>query len=218
MNIKHKANNKTEQNLTLPLGTRLHFKIDEVADRFTGVLVGMVPKEYLIIQGQFSDIEDKLGKDNKTTVRYVHEKIAYTFSCQLLGVIATPVELGFLTYPEKIETIELRFNRRRECFLPAELVIRGEKYQVVICDISEGGCRLKAKLPKGKALPAITSNEHLTLVARLAGKEHPQLILGEVRHIQYNADFDSEEMEIGVKFHERGLRDLKAIIEQNSFG
>jgi hypothetical protein len=49
MNTEHTANNKTEKNLTSALGTTLHFKIDEVADGLTGVLVGMVHKEYLII-------------------------------------------------------------------------------------------------------------------------------------------------------------------------
>jgi hypothetical protein len=217
MNTEHKANNKAEKNLIIALGTTLHLNIDGVADGLTGVLVGMVPNEYLIIQGQFYDIEDKLCKESKAIVRYVHEAIVYKFSSQLLGVISTPVELGFLAYPEEIETIELRSNKRIECFLPAELVIRGEKYQVVIRDISEGGCRLKAKLPKGKALPAITSNDQLTLIAQLSGKEYPQLILGEVRHIQFLSDFDAEEMHIGAKFHERGLEDLKTIIEHNSF-
>jgi c-di-GMP-binding flagellar brake protein YcgR len=176
-----------------------------------------VPNEYLIIQGQFYDIEEKLCRESKTTARYVHEGIVCAFSSQLIEVIATPVELGFLTYPEKIEPIQLRSNRRIECFLPAELVIRGDKYQVVIRDISEGGCRLRGKLPKGKTSLAIARNDQLTLVAQLPEDEHAQIILGEVRRIQFLSDFDAEEMDIGVKFHKRGLENLKTIIEQGAF-
>lgn len=217
VDTEHTANDKTEKDQIIALGTTLHLNIDGVADGLTGVLVGIVPNEYLIIQGQFYDIKNKLGKDNKATVRYVHEDMVSKFSSQLVGVIATPVELGFLTYPEAIKTIDLRSHRRIECFLPTELLIRGEKYRVVIRDISEGGCRLTARLPKGKALPAITRNDQLTLIAQVSGEGYPQLILGEVRHIQFFSDFDAEQMHIGVKFHERGLKDLQTIIEQNSF-
>jgi hypothetical protein len=215
VNIEDKADNKTEKDQIIALGTTLHLKIDGGAEGFKGVLVGIVPNEYLIIKGQFYEIEHKSCKESETIVRYVHEGIVYKFSSLLLGVISTPVELGFLTYPEEIETIELRSHKRTECFFPAELIIRNEKYQVVIQEVSEGGCKFKAKLPKGEKLPAIKKNDPLTLMAQLSGKEDAQTILGEARHIQFLSDFDTEEMYTGVKFHEPGPQELKTNIEHN---
>ena len=51
---------------------------------------------FLIIQGQFNSITDKLFEGNKTIVRYTREGIVNGFGSELIGVIATPVELAFI--------------------------------------------------------------------------------------------------------------------------
>jgi len=194
-------------------GIPLQLQIEGIFGSLKGVLAGMVPDEYLIIQGQFSGIADKLFKGNRATVRYVQKGVVYGFSSEFIGVILTPVELAFIKYPEKVETIELRSHKRIECFLPAELIFGKERHQGTILDISEGGCRCLIKASNEKELPALKINEQLTLMFQVPGIEGNQTISGEIRDTHYNLQFDTEEMRLGVKFHEDTSEVLKKIAE-----
>ena len=66
MNTEYYDDSRLGKNLTMPLETTLQLQINGLADRFTGVLVGMVTDEYLIIQGKFENITTDLYNGNKT--------------------------------------------------------------------------------------------------------------------------------------------------------
>ena len=141
MNTERYDNAAPEEGPPIALGTALQLQIDGISERVSGVLVGIVSGECLIVRGQFESLEGRLAEGHKTTVRYSHEGAVNTFASEFMGVITTPVELAFIKHPEQIEAIELRSHKRMECFLPAELIIRNEIYSGTIQDVSEKGCK-----------------------------------------------------------------------------
>jgi len=213
MNTELYDNATSEEDPTITLGTALQFQIDGVSERFSGVFVGMVAGECLIIRGQFESLEGRLVEGHKTTARYTHEGAVNAFASEFMGAITTPVGLAFIKYPEEIEAVELRAHKRMECFLPAELIIRNETYSGTIQDISEKGCRFILDVSGGRESPAINEAERVTLVVQMPEAEERQEISGEARNVHFNAEFDTEEMHMGVRFQDETSESLKRIAE-----
>jgi len=216
MNTELYDNATSEEGPLIALGTALQFQIDGVSERFSGVLVGMVAGEYLVIRGQFESLEGQLIEGHKTSVRYAHEGAVNAFASEFMGAITTPVELAFIKHPEEIEAIEIRAHNRMECFLPAELIIRNEICSGTIQDISEKGCKFILDVSGGRESPAIGESERVTLVVQMPEVEEKQEISGEVKNVHCNAEFDTEEMHVGIKFQDETSESLKRIAEHIS--
>jgi hypothetical protein len=203
----------SEEGPPIALGTSLALEIDGVAERLSGILVGIVPGECLIVRGQFESLEGQGAEGRTITVQYSREGAANSFASEFMGAITTPLELAFIAYPEEIEAIELRAHKRRECFLPAELVVRNEIYAGAIQDISEKGCKFILDVSGGRESPAIEGSEQVILVVEAPEGEERQEIAGEARNVHFNAEFDAEEMQVGIKFQDEAPESLKSTIE-----
>lgn len=195
------------------LGTNLQFKIEGVVERLNGILVGMIPDTCLIIQGHFASVADKVPDGTRTTIRYREGDTVYGFNAEFKGIISHPEHLAFITYPEEIETIERRRQRRFKCFLPAEVMIGDEKRPGIIQDISERGCTFVIKVsPGGRALP-IRVSDSLTLAFQWPGMDKKEAIVAEVRSIQFSVEFYKNEMRLGVKKCDDASEVLKRIAD-----
>jgi len=216
MDTEHYENVPSPERPVIAMGTPLEMQIDGISERFFGILVGIVAGECLIIRGQFDSLEGQATEGNKVTVRYIHEGAVNAFSSEWLGAIATPVELAFIRYPEAIEALELRAQKRAECFLPAELIIRNEIYSGTIQDISEGGCRFILDISGGRESPAINEAERVILMVPTPEAGEKQEIAGEARSVHFTAEFDGEEMHVGIQFQDEPGESLKRIAESVS--
>ncbi len=137
-------------NITQNLPLMVQLPGAAAGERHTGVLYGSVPGQYLIAGG-FQGVTFFVG--DELILRTVHEN-------QLIGFWATVVEkiekggtLYLLSYPEQVETVNVRKNERMNVFVPVEIQVTsgsgdGENlhlFQGALVDLSGSGCCVSAK-------------------------------------------------------------------------
>ncbi|SDK93192.1 PilZ domain-containing protein [Maridesulfovibrio ferrireducens] len=150
-------------NLGLQHGGNANVELFSTGERLWGEVVGIRPGYFLSIwlpalrEGNYKRI---LIEDSAVTVR------AKCDGCYLCGFRATvtrvmtyPYPLLYLAYPSKFEKVNLRNNKRVECFQSVILTYKDKEYKGVFRDISEGGGRISFVFRKGETMEEIKENE-----------------------------------------------------------
>ena len=183
--------------LSLELGGVLLLQFQGLEDRFKATFVGMETGAFLIVRTPASPfLKEHLLSGNHVTVRFVHLGNAFGFRSSVLSHSASPVPLLFLSYPQQIETLNLRKAKRLECFIPASARIGDGGLAGLITDISTDGCRFSFKLPKGRQEVPMEVEDELTLSFPLLGMEGEQVFHGLIM----NLSRDPEKISLGVRF------------------
>lgn len=167
--------------------------------KIAGMLVGIISSEYLIIQvPAIPGILDKLSEGAPVTVRYVYAGNVYGFASIIQAYTLKPTLLAYITYPDSVESINLRKTKRLQCLLPVELRIPGTNalsFQGVVLDISAGGCRLNIEYNPG-APPVVDVGHGIEVRFQLIGNSEEQVISGKIRNLKKGNDL----AEIGMEF------------------
>ncbi len=183
--------------LSLEMGGVLLIQFQGIEDRFKVSFVGMEADDFLIVRTPASPfLKEHLLPGNQVTVRFIHLGNAYGFRSSILSHITNPVPLLFLSYPQQIETLNLRKARRIACLIPGSARLRDEAFQGMITDISPDGCRFSFNLPKGHQELPIEVQDELTLSFPLLGMEGEQAVHGLIM----NLSRDLERVGLGVRF------------------
>lgn len=200
--------------LNIGIGTRIQFQFGKKGQEFkvAGVMVGMVPDEFLIIRvPAIPGILSRLNEEISIVARYVYAGNVYGFSSTMLTCIHRPALLVFLAYPATVETINLRKNERIECRFPVMLKTDPGGYKAVIVDISLGGCRIcidnEATEPS-----SFDVDQMIGLSFHLAGIAEEQTINGRVKNIRK----DGQLSELGIQFDKENkvvLNNVKVYID-----
>lgn len=200
--------------LSIGVGTRLQFQLGIKGQEFkaAGVLVGMVPDEYLIIRvPAIPGILGRLDDGNPIVVRYVYAGNVYGFTSKVLTCIQKPALMCFLTYPFSVEAINLRKVQRMECLLPASVKTDGGNYKAVIVDISPGGCRVCLDYEEVESL-SVDIDQTIEISFHLTGMAEEQVINGKIKNLKKDRKFS----DMGVQFdqeNEAVLNSVKLYIE-----
>ncbi|MBF0481236.1 MAG: flagellar brake protein [Desulfovibrionaceae bacterium] len=134
--------------LAIDLGAKLLLEIQGVNAKLNSSFVGLVKNKFLITQMPvLVDFEKEqllqhLYPENKTTVRYLNMGTVLGFQSQIIKYIMVPFPMLFLTYPRKVESLNLRKHRRIRCVFPAVANFDSKQLEVIIVDLSDGGCGL----------------------------------------------------------------------------
>jgi len=183
--------------LSLELGGILLIQFQGIEDRFKASFVGMEADDFLIVRTPASPLlKEHLLPGNQVTVRFVHLGNAYGFRSSILSHIANPVPLMFLSYPQQIETLNLRKARRISCLIPAWAQLKDHRFDGMITDISPDGCRFSFRLAKGQQEAAIEVQDELTLSFPLLGMKGEQSFHGSIM----NLGRDLEKVSLGMRF------------------
>jgi c-di-GMP-binding flagellar brake protein YcgR len=186
-----------EVNLTAGLGTELLIEIKGTGKKFKSHLVGMEPEAYLIIRLPLTlGIMDRIKPQSAFIVRYVCSGNVYGFSTSVLGSIINPLRLVFLSYPEKVEIVNLREKARVCCHLPAIAYLENKKLEGVILDINSKGVRFVSTTPKEEKHIQVKLGDDIKLSFPIVGMEGIQDFYGKVR----NTVQDRERISLGVEF------------------
>ena len=117
--------------------------------RHAGTLVGNIQQDYLVISG-LNDAQLEMGEP--IVVRMVHESSVMGYESRVQGVIDAPVRLYVISYPERVESVNLRKAERLGVFFPADVRAEVEPgapdivmLQGMFLNISAGGCCLSTK-------------------------------------------------------------------------
>jgi c-di-GMP-binding flagellar brake protein YcgR len=194
------------ESFLIPIGTQVELELDGVMVKLKSFCVGGLPEGCLIFKypsiTEIGPMTNKLSEGNKITVRYVDRGNVFAFQSELLGFVAAPVKLIFVTYPTLIVRHSLRKVQRIDYPLFAEVDINGEQFEALITDISVRGCRLSIiAQPASQVLPGIKVDQMLSIQCALEGIEAPIIITGQVKNFQR----DGEKITLGTAFHDIDL-------------
>ncbi len=189
------------EQLGITLGIALRVQLRGSKDTWNASLVGMVEGRYLIAEvPPIPGLWVKLHQMNNIIVRYLHDGKAYGFYSTLIAALNEPFRLAFLSYPEKIETVNLRKFQRVPCLIPGAVSMSGVSRRGVFTDVSEGGCSFL--LDQSGSAPDLGVNigDEIVFSVRLIGSSDERSVKAIVRNIRTAEKGTS----IGTQFHEPG--------------
>ncbi len=188
----------------MKVGTTLDIQIEGEKEGLTSEVIGVVEGKYLIIRmppplHSMGDVSNLRYEGHPVIVRYMHKGAVYRFKSRMKYVIAAPVKLIFIEYPEKkIENQNLRAHKRIDCYLPANAKIADDTIGVTIADISRGGCQVtveKLKIENSSGLLRV--DNEIGVGFQLPGVEETIAITGKQKYIKKKHD----NVSIGVEFN-----------------
>ncbi len=116
-------------------------------------LVGYKTGKYILTeQPKVNGIPTRLEEGTNWAANFVFEGNIVSFATHVLGSCKIPIPLMFLSYPESVEYTGLRQGKRYPVQIGGYITIKKEPSdsgveptQMVIRDISEGGCQMGTK-------------------------------------------------------------------------
>ena len=180
------------------VGARVKIEFEGVATPITALLVGMEMGRYLVVRlpaGQ--GIGDHLYEGKRLVAKYVGDGKVYGFKSVILAYLFKKgLIIAFISYPQNVETFELRSVQRIDCYLPASISIDGQPYNGLVLDISPGGCRFgfspKVQVPQIKPGPDLSAGLNI----KVLGQEETRKIVCAVMNAQTTGNIRC----LGLKF------------------
>lgn len=199
--------------LEIPIGMTLQAQLTNDAVRFKSQYLGMKPGEFLIIQMPgIPGIREKIVGHCNMIVRFMISGKVYGFESTVLGHVMRPSPLIFLTYPDSIETINLRSAERVDTFIEAEGYVEDQVVRGVILDMSVNGCRYSIDRSSGMRWPDIDPGSSITLKFKLGPGKGELLVRGEVVMSKRESDM----IQVGIRFvFTQNTQDTKQAIEDH---
>ncbi len=185
------------------IGTILRLQIEGTRRRLSCELIGVDDGECLIVKmpplHTMENIPKLLVNGNEITVKYMYKGTMFGFQSTIIDLIHKPFKLVFIKYPDKIDSFDVRGNKRVECFLPANVKIAEHIIEGSITDISRAGC-----------LFTIDTHEHEGLINLLelnSGIRIGFYLPGIAEELSADADqksikIDTDGSSIGIEFVE----------------
>lgn len=192
--------NAPEQvHLGIDTGTMLQVQVKGVKGKALSSLIGKEKGRYLIVHTpSIPGFLSKLRKGNQVIIRYVHEGIVFGFQCTLIHFIDAPFRISFLSYPESVQTLNLRSHKRISCFLPVSAKIGDVIYEGVLLDLSMSGCGFHYLTQELDDIRNIDKGESISFTLQLIGTPNELTIDATVRSIR----LDTNKIVIGAQFNE----------------
>lgn len=183
--------------MELPIGHEMLVQFEGEKARFKSTYYGQKPEEFLIIQMPgIPGIREKLLNGGRLVIRYLVGGRVYGFKAHSQGHVVRPCPLIFLSYPQSVESLNLRKSERVNTFLDAKGSIDGVIMDGVILDLSAGGCMLLVHRTTGIAWPSLDPGQIVHLEFSLGKDQEPTTILSQVISMRK----DPERIRLGIKF------------------
>ena len=201
---------KNHITLGVEWGMSLMITLKGHTESHKATLVGMERGTYLICSVPSSrgkGIWITMHKENHIIVRYLHMGIIYGFQCTLIGALEFPFSLLVLSYPEQIETVNLRQHNRIPCLIPAVVKINEHTYKGATIDISISGSCFVFHLSTGDEPAQVQRGEEATLSMQIPGSQNEVTIKMNIVTIRT----DNSKVTLGTRFKELAADTLNAI-------
>lgn len=119
-------------------------------------LVGCKTGSYLVLEipsiQEAGNVREHLVLDRSLIIRTICERTTgdcIGFYSSVLGIVRVPYPVLFASYPQEVETRELRTEKRQTLMIPALMYKNegGEQMSGHVIDHSSGGCRFEIVVP-----------------------------------------------------------------------
>lgn len=123
-------------------GIRASVQITNDSQRVMGRIVGFSEGEVIILRLAPSHVFKDISINWPDLImRFAMEGVVYGFKSPMMGTLEQP-PMVFVKWPTAVKSVRLRVHERVPCFLNAHLVSHAVRKEVVITDLSAGGCRI----------------------------------------------------------------------------
>ncbi len=185
-NVEKGIHQDQGEHLGIELSVILRLQLRGAKDVWRSTLVGMVRDHYLIASiPHIPGLWVKLHQENHIIVRYLYRGKVYGFYSTLVGTMEEPFRLAFLSYPEKIEIVNLRKHERTTCLLPAQLSMDGTACKGVVTDISVGGCSfLFDRAGTEERMGAVNVGDDVAFSMHFVGSSEAKTINATVKNVK----------------------------------
>ncbi|MFO8032068.1 MAG: flagellar brake protein [Desulfohalobiaceae bacterium] len=183
--------------LQLAVGDRFLIYFSGETSNIRTEVLGYSSENFIIISAPLiPGIRQKALDKRSVIVRYFSDGIVYGFESSLINYLNKPEPLLFITYPDNIEVMELRKNKRVNCNMPAKVYLQDDPYQGLIVDISLEGCRIFIDELKNSEISKIEKEESIYLdLFPLTGEENIQ-----AKGIIKNINAQKSSLFLGIQF------------------
>lgn len=195
-----------------PPGTKMLLEVAGLPGKMATVCVGHARGRFVVThmpvvpEGGREALHQMLYPDNGVIARFLLEGTVMGFSASIIRTVQIPFPLLFVTYPSRLETLDLRRHRRVPCCIPASTRLGELPIQGMIVDLSLTGCQFSA-IFKDEAAPPIAIDDELGLRCDLFGSGENARLPAVVKRVSLS----EKRLEIGLKFHEIAQETREAI-------
>jgi hypothetical protein len=195
-----------------PPGTKMLLDVAGLAEKLTTACVGHARGRFVVThmpvvpESGRDALHQMLYPDNRIIARFLLEGTVMGFSTTVIKTLQLPFPLLFLTYPSRLESLDLRRHRRVPCCIPAVTELGEVTTQGMIVDLSLTGCQFSAIVPSAEP-PKVRIDDQLVLSCELFGNGGDARLPGVVKRV----GFSEKRLEIGLKFHEVAKETLGSI-------
>ncbi len=186
------------EKLAIALGNELTMQIDGMEEKFKSILIGIEAPSYLMVRMQVpTRFRSQIDKGTTFMVRYIYMGNLYGFTTKSLGSVEKPYKITFLSYPDKVESLNIRKSKRVSCFIPATLELGKEQIRGLVMEISKSGIRFTLKADKDDTKD-VKINDPLKISFPLLGFEGIHRFNGIIKSIIS----DTAGISFGIQFEE----------------
>ena len=182
--------------LAIALGSDLTMQIDGMEEKFKAILVGIESPNYLMVRMQIpSKFRSQIDTGTTFIVRYLHLGNVYGFRTKSIDSIDKPYRITFLSYPESVESLNIRKAQRVTCHIPATLDLDKLQLKGLVLDISKYGIRFKINTGND-IFGKVKIDDPLKISFSLLGLEGFHTFNGRIKSMIG----DAEQLTLGIKF------------------
>ncbi|MCG8567819.1 MAG: flagellar brake protein [Desulfobacterales bacterium] len=129
------------QRLFIELGTALLLEPLHIDSSISCELTGMQVGKYLIAKLN-SPPEEKasLAPGGELNVKYILANDVFGFKTRIIQILEEPDYLAFMEYPDQVKNMNIRADKRMECFLPIRLEIQDRMFKGNVVNLNKSGC------------------------------------------------------------------------------
>ena len=187
---------ENKEKLAIALGSELHMQIEGMEEKFKAILVGIETPHYLMVRMQIpSKFRNQIDKGTNFIVRYLYLGNVYGFRTKSIGCVKKPYWITFLSYPESVESLNIRNAQRVTCFIPATLDLDERQIKGLVLDISRHGTRFKINT-NIDSFRDVKIDDPLKISFPLLGLEGIHTLQGKIKSIHS----DATQLLLGIKF------------------
>jgi c-di-GMP-binding flagellar brake protein YcgR len=187
-----------KKKLVLALGSELTMQIEGMEEKFRSILVGIESPVYLMVRMQIpTRFRNQIDKGTIFIVRYVYLGNVYGFKTKTIGTVDKPYKITFLSYPETVESLNIRKAQRVSCFIPATIGINKRQFRGLVMEISRSGTRFRIS-SSPDLIREVTINDPISISFPLLGFEGIQNFKGIIKSV----NSDSEGLYFGIQFED----------------
>jgi c-di-GMP-binding flagellar brake protein YcgR len=193
------------EKLSIALGIELNMQVEGMEEKFRATLIGIETPTYLMVRMQIPTMfRSQIDKGTTFLVRYVYMGNLYGFRTKSLGSVEKPYKITFISYPENVESLNIRRSKRVSCFIPSTLELGKSQLRGLVVEISKTGIRFAVNT-ETDLIKMVKLNDPVKISFPLLGFDGIHTIKGIIKGIIS----DTAGISLGIQFE-----DVKPLLEE----